>query len=144
MNFLPLYLPLPKIRLHIMHQHSSSSPWCMTSMNSFLLVPIKYQPYTFQIRLAAKQFQVIVYMQHKNITWHATNQSSGYDVYRWHAVLHIVVAMMSIDSNYSVIDIMSIRNRNYYVVLARCSSYFIAWKGVCDCLIAVLCLSSFN
>jgi hypothetical protein len=51
-------------------------------------------------------------------------QSSGYDSYRHHAVLCIVVAMMSIYvmyvSNYSVVDMMPFGNANLYVVLARC------------------------
>jgi hypothetical protein len=54
------------------------------------------------------------------------NQSSGYDVYRRHAVLCIVVATMSIDvmhvSNYSIVDIRPVGNANLYVVLARWSS----------------------
>jgi hypothetical protein len=56
------------------------------------------------------------------------NQSSGYDIYRRHVALCIVVAMTSIDimhvSNYSVVDIMTVGNANLYVVLASCSSYF--------------------
>jgi hypothetical protein len=56
------------------------------------------------------------------------NQSSGYDVHRHHAVLCIVVAMTSEDfmyvSDYSIIDIMPVINANFYVVLARYSSYF--------------------
>jgi hypothetical protein len=57
-----------------------------------------------------------------------SNQSSGYDVYRRHAVLCIVVTMMSIDvthvSNHSVVDIMPVSNGNLYFVLARCSGNF--------------------
>jgi hypothetical protein len=76
------------------------------------------------------------------------NQSSGYDVYRRHAVQCIVVAMASVDvthvSNYSIIDIMTVTDVKLYVVLARCSSYFTVWQEVVDCLITVLGLSSFD
>jgi hypothetical protein len=58
----------------------------------------------------------------------AFNESSGYDVYRHHAVLCIVVAMTSIDivhiSNYYIVDIMPVGNANLYIMLARFSSYF--------------------
>jgi hypothetical protein len=73
-----------------------------------------------------------------NLGGHRFNQSSGYDIYRCHEVLCIIVAMMSIDvmhvSNYSDVDIMPISNGNLYVVLARCSSYFTMRQEVADCL----------
>jgi hypothetical protein len=76
------------------------------------------------------------------------NQSSGYDVYRCHVALCVVVAMTSTDvmhvSNYSTIDIMPVGNANLYVALAKCSSYFRVRQEVDDCLIAVLGSSSFN
>jgi hypothetical protein len=58
----------------------------------------------------------------------AFNQSSGCDVYSRHAVLCTVVAMTSMDvmhiSNYYIVDIMPVGKANFYIVLARCSSYF--------------------
>jgi hypothetical protein len=57
------------------------------------------------------------------------NQSGVYDVYKCHAVLCIIVAMVSIDvthcSGYFVLEIMPVSNGNLYIVLARCFSYFI-------------------
>jgi hypothetical protein len=56
------------------------------------------------------------------------NQSGGFDVYRCHSVLCIIVVMTSIDvmhvSNYSVVDILPVGYANLYIVFARCSSYF--------------------
>jgi hypothetical protein len=76
------------------------------------------------------------------------NQSSGYDVYRHHVVLCIIVAMMSIDvtnvSNYSVVNIRPVGRANLYTVLARCFSYFRVWQEVVDCSMAVLGSTSFD
>jgi hypothetical protein len=48
------------------------------------------------------------------------NQSSGYDVYRCHVVLCIIVAIMSVDvthvSNYYIVDTMPVGN-----ALVRCA-----------------------
>jgi hypothetical protein len=102
----------------------------------------------FKQILEQKSFKLIIYIQHKNITWHAINQSSGYDIYRRHAVLCIVVVMTSTDvthvSKYSIVHMMPVSNGNLYVVFARCSSYFRVWQEVVDCLTAVLGLSSFD
>jgi hypothetical protein len=53
---------------------------------------------------------------------------TGYDVYRRHVVLCIVVAMISMDvmhdPNYCVVGIMPVMYANLYILLVGFSGYF--------------------